>query len=427
MRDEYRGWERHSDLLFGALPYLLLGLSLLLAVTDSPLGVWRREHVVTIVWAGVAAVWTAATFTVPTRGHYRMARGHPLTIIYFIGLLALAAVLLSRDDVFVLFTATAFLQALVLLSTSWAFLCVFCASFVVNTVPDGFPEPTVPAWTGYAGAIVVQTVVVGWINLLFSKLDALSLQRKQTVSELRTALAENEGLHAQLIAQAREAGVHDERRRLAVEIHDTLAQGLAGIIRQLEAVGAEDERVRPDVEWRRHITTAHELARESLAEARRSVQALRPEQLEGSTLPGALATIARKWSDEHALPTGFATNGTVRPLHADLEATLFRVAQEALANITKHARAGKVGITLSYMEEMAVLDVIDDGVGFDPPAAEAVAGIRDGNGLGLVGMRTRLERVAGTLEVESAPGEGTAISACVPFESQHMQFGKAGP
>ncbi|GAA1910671.1 sensor histidine kinase [Streptomyces sodiiphilus] len=425
MADEYRRWERHSDLVFGALPYLLLGLSVVVSLADSDLDAWGEEHLSTGFWVLTAVVWIGLTFTLPTRGHYRRARGHPLTVLYFIGLLAIAAVLLSRDEAFLLFAATIFLQALVLLSTGWAFVCVACASFVVNTVPGGLPEAEPVALSWYLGTITVQTLVVGWINLLFSKLDELHEQRRKTVSELQTALAENEGLHVQLIAQAREAGVHDERQRMAAEIHDTLAQGLAGIIRQLEAIGAEDAQVLPDETWRRRVVAARNLASESLAEARRSVQALRPEQLETSTLPDAIAALAVQWSDEQSPCAEFTTTGTARAMHGDLEATLYRVVQEALANVAKHARATKARITLSYMEELVMLDVVDDGVGFDPSSAPDSAGRYDGSGLGLVAMRTRLRRVAGTLEVESAPGEGTAVSACVPFIPAHIADGPA--
>jgi signal transduction histidine kinase len=99
-------------------------------------------------------------------------------------------------------------------------------------------------------------------------------------------------------------------------------------------------------------------------------------------------------------------------MHADVEITLLRTAQEALTNVAKHAKAGRVGLTLSYMADLVTLDVRDDGVGFDPLA-------RRGNGaatggFGLAGMRQRVQRLAGRLEIESEPGGGTAISASVP-------------
>jgi signal transduction histidine kinase len=108
------------------------------------------------------------------------------------------------------------------------------------------------------------------------------------------------------------------------------------------------------------------------------------------------------------------TTGEPRPLLAELEMTLFRVAQEALANVGKHAGASKVGLTLSYMEDTVLLDVRDDGAGFaaGPGGADGRRG--PGQGFGLDTMRQRLRRVAGSLEIESAPGEGTAVNARVP-------------
>ena len=153
----------------------------------------------------------------------------------------------------------------------------------------------------------------------------------------------------------------------------------------------------------------------SLTEARRSVQALRPAPLEEASLPEALGEMARRWSETSAVELSFATTGEPRPLLAEVEMALFRVAQEALANVTKHAEASKVGLTLSYTGQAVLLDVRDDGVGF---LAKQVGGDNgrpaNGQGFGLEGMRQRLRRVAGSLEIESAPGDGTAISASVP-------------
>ena len=190
---------------------------------------------------------------------------------------------------------------------------------------------------------------------------------------------------------------------MAREIHDTLAQGLTGIITQLEAT--ERASRRPD-QWRRHLDQARALARDSLTEARRSVQALRPEPLEDAGLPDAIAHLAGRWSETSGVVSSVETTGEPRPLLAELEMTLFRVAQEALANVGKHADASKVGLTLSYMDDTVLLDVRDDGIGFaDGPR---------GQGFGLDAMRQRLLRVAGSLEIESTPGEGTALNARVP-------------
>jgi len=228
--------------------------------------------------------------------------------------------------------------------------------------------------------------------------------------KLETALAENAGLHEQLLTQAREAGVLDERQRMAREIHDTLAQGLTGIVTQLQA--AEQAAADP-AEWHRHFASAAGLARESLTAARRSVDALRPEALETARLSGAVAAVAKRWSELHGIAVRVTATGAERPLSPAAESALLRAAQEALANVAKHAKASRVGLTLSYMEHEVALDVRDDGSGFDRAAVPA----RAEGGFGLVAMRQRIEALAGTLQVESEPGEGTAVSACVPAAS----------
>jgi len=221
---------------------------------------------------------------------------------------------------------------------------------------------------------------------------------------LEASMAENAELHARLVAQAREAGIVEERQRLAGEIHDTLAQGLTGIIAQLEA--AEHTRHHADA-WSRHLAQARALARANLTEARRSVHALRPEQLEEASLPEAMGTLARTWSQGSMIAADLETTGIVVRATPGTEAAVFRAAQEALSNVAKHAQATKVQITLTYLGDTLLLDVADDGTGFDPNATT--------DGYGLAGMRQRLSRVGGMLTVESSPGSGTILNASVPL------------
>jgi signal transduction histidine kinase len=277
---------------------------------------------------------------------------------------------------------------------------------LVNTVIAGFP--TNPEWwTIYVAIIVIQTLAIGGGGLLGERLSEQSEQRRLAVARLEAALEENAGLHAQLLAQAREAGVLDERQRMAAEIHDTIAQGLTGIVTQLEA--AEQAHDRPEA-WQRHVRNAIGLARESLSEARRSVEGSRPEHLETARLPDALSEVARQWSELNGVPVDVITTGVVQPLHPEIEVALLRTAQEALANVAKHANASRAGLTLSFMGDVVTLDVRDDGVGFEVPAGSDVRG----TGFGLSAMRQRVNRVAGTLAIESEPGSGTAVSARVP-------------
>jgi len=251
-------------------------------------------------------------------------------------------------------------------------------------------------------------------------------RRKQLVEDLSEAnrkleatLAENAGLHEQLLVQAREAGISDERQRMAREIHDTLAQGLTGIVTQLQA--AEQAARAPDRS--RHLHAAMQLARDSLTEARRSVHELRPQPLETARLGEALTEVAERWSALNGVPAPVTTTGEPRPLPPDVEVTLLRTAQEALANVAKHAGATRVGLTLSFMDDDVALDVRDDGAGFDPAGLRTTAE----GGFGLTAMRQRVEGLAGMLEIESEPGAGTAISACIPAVAEPAVAGPAVP
>src|SRR5262249_53959748 len=162
--------------------------------------------------------------------------------------------------IFFVFMITGFFHASVLRPWPLAFVGVAATSFLINTLASGFPWPDPQAWFFFGTLIIVQTIIIGFGTILGEKLAEISEQRRQAVARMEEALEENAGLHAQLVTQAREAGVLDERQRMAREIHDTLAQGLTGIITQLEA--AKQARDRPD-DWQRHLDNAARLARES--------------------------------------------------------------------------------------------------------------------------------------------------------------------
>jgi signal transduction histidine kinase len=400
-----RAWKRRFGRVLEVLPYALLAFPTVLSLIqpDQTLA----DRLVTVGLVALAAAWILFTYTL--RPHWRQRTG--AMVVYFAGMLGLAAVLTARSVFFVAFAVTGLIQAFLLLPTALAFTAVFATSVIIYTIPGGFPEPTVQAVSGWVFIIVLQTALTGFFSFMGMKLMGEDRQRRELLAKLEAAMEENAGLHAQLLTQAREAGMLDERQRMAREIHDTLAQGLTGIITRLEAT--ERASRRPD-QWRRHLDQARALARDSLTEARRSVQALRPEPLEEAGLPDAIAHLAARWSETSGVVASVETTGEPRPLLTELEMTLFRVAQEALANVGKHAGASKVGLTLSYMEDTVLLDVRDDGVGFTVGPAGADGRRGAGQGFGLDAMRQRMLRVAGSLEIESAPGEGTAVNARVP-------------
>ncbi|SFQ56219.1 sensor histidine kinase [Amycolatopsis rubida] len=397
-------WHRCFSWAETVLAWVLLIVPTLLSALSDQAAEHRDT---TLLLAGGAAVWLGLT-TVALRGKLR---DHPLAAVaMFAGVVTFGSILQYREAYFLIFMVYGFFAAMRMKPMLVAFLGVGITSLLINTMTLGGPLHALSVSPGIWGTVVVvQTVAIGGGGALFAAVGRQSQERKQALERLAAAEAENRGLQRQLLAQAREAGVLDERQRLSQEIHDTLAQGFTGIITQLEAAA----QARADAaEWERHLAAATQLARENLTAARRSVAALHPEPLETATLPEALAEVARLWSERTGVPAEFSATGTAVPLHPELEATLLRVTQEALSNVAKHARASRAGITLSYLGDEVILDARDDGVGFDPahpptpPSAEG--------GHGLPGMRQRAERLAGTLHVESEPGGGTAISARLP-------------
>jgi signal transduction histidine kinase len=232
-----------------------------------------------------------------------------------------------------------------------------------------------------------------------------SHERKRLIEKL-------EATRSELAAAERQAGILGERQRLGREIHDTLAQGFTSIVLHLEA--AEGSLPPEFTTTHHHLDQARQTARDSLAEARRLVWALRPESLARASLSEALGRVTERWSEESGLVARATVTGTPRPLRPEIEVTLLRVAQEALANIRKHAQASQVILTLSYMEDMVSLDVLDNGVGFDAETiAERCARMTE-SGFGLRGMRERIAELGGTLLIESTPSEGTTLAISVP-------------
>jgi signal transduction histidine kinase len=352
--------------------------------------------------AGLVLLAAGWVFLGHTRGSdERRERTVPMAV-YFAGLLGLSVALMSRDLVFVLFAITGFFHAYQLRPWPLGVAGVFGTSVAINTMTLGIPEATAASIGTYVGIIAIQTAGIG-AGVVFAEKSGQQWQRRELlVAKLEAALEENAGLHAQLLTQAREAGALDERQRMAREIHDTLAQGLTGIITQVQA--AQRVWQSPD-RARGHLDRALGLARDSLAEARRSVQALRPRELEGARLPDALGDLARRWAEGSGVAVRVEVTGDRVPLSPAIEVVLFRVTQESLTNVAKHADASRVGLTLSYLDDVVLLDIRDDGRG----TADGM-----GRGFGIRSMTQRVRSVGGTVEIESTPGEGTAVSASVP-------------
>jgi signal transduction histidine kinase len=227
--------------------------------------------------------------------------------------------------------------------------------------------------------------------------------------ELAQALANQAMLTIQLMrlsARSREAAVVAERNRMARDIHDTLAQGFTGVIVQLEA--AEDAMAQGlTKEMASHLEQAGDVARESLKEARRSVQALRPLALEDKNLCDALEDMLRKMTAGTALQAEFIVEGEARTRPLDWDENLLRIGQEVLTNALRHAQATRFSVKLIFDTAQIRLELRDNGRGFD-------AGRRH-DGFGLTGIRERVEKMGGQLAMQSARGSGTALSIVLPL------------
>ncbi|MDZ8050677.1 MAG: GAF domain-containing protein [Aulosira sp. ZfuVER01] len=229
--------------------------------------------------------------------------------------------------------------------------------------------------------------------------------------ELIMALAQQATLAihlTHLAEQSRQTAILEERNRMAREIHDTLAQAFTGVIVQLGAASRIVPRELAEVQA--HITQARDLAREGLAEARRSVNALRPQILETSNLYKAFNRLAAQMSASIYKQINCNVIGRVYPLSMDIENNLLRIGQEALTNAIKYAFANDIKIELLYEPTQFILRVQDNGRGFDTDSLSTV------KGFGLMGIKERSDRIGANLTIQSIPGKGTEITIVINRE-----------
>jgi signal transduction histidine kinase len=403
------GWEQRFRPLVTVVPYVVLAImaALTIAFRHGQPG----SLAVDLALCAAAAVWSLVLFTL--RPAWRERTG--VMAVFLAGLILFGLVMVVRDPWFGLYTPALYFYAYRIIG--WPRELYFIAGVAVVAGTAQAAGVDTGSWVGrleYLAIVFVNIApmcLVAWIGEVgtryYNSREAALRETREANARLAAALADNAALQERLVEQARAAGVLDERARMAREIHDTLAQGLTGIVTQLQA--AEHAAGDPAA-WRRHHAAATALARESLTEARRSVNELRPEPLETGRLADAIAEVAAKWSARNHIPAQVTVTGETRTMRPEAEVALLRTAQEALTNVAKHAgTATRVGLTLSYMDYQVALDVRDDGPGFDPSARIA----RD-EGFGLVAMRQRIEALSGTLQIESEVGGGTGISACLP-------------
>lgn len=213
---------------------------------------------------------------------------------------------------------------------------------------------------------------------------------------------------AQLYARSARLGAAEERNRLARDMHDTLAQGLTAIALQIDSADALLEAGMPAERIRERLQRALALTHANLEDTRRTVLDLRAAPLEGRTLVAAVETLVREFQTQGFLIRFEATDAN-RPLAPRVEVGVYRIAQEALGNATRHAHAHAIKVCLTTSAEQLTLQVEDDGQGFDPtdPAT---------GHFGLIGMQERAKLLGGSLRIETQPGAGTCITATIPLE-----------
>ncbi|NEA24894.1 sensor histidine kinase [Actinomadura bangladeshensis] len=259
------------------------------------------------------------------------------------------------------------------------------------------------AWHG--DGVTLAEVLGPSVGAAVATLMALAYQALYRESEQRRLLIDDlVRTRERLVRAESDAARLTERERLAREIHDTLAQGMSSIILLLRAARRDLDSDRDAVRGR--LAEAEQAAAENLEEARNFVRELAPPVLERSSLTDALRRITESAAARSPSRIRFEASGTPLPLPTDHEVALVRIAQGALGNAAQHSGAANVGVTLTYLDDTVVLDVYDDGRGFDPAAPA--------NGYGLRAMRERARALGGTLTVESAAGEGTAVVAALP-------------
>jgi two-component system, NarL family, sensor histidine kinase LiaS len=226
----------------------------------------------------------------------------------------------------------------------------------------------------------------------------------QLSRELNNMAADLENL-----LQARgELATLEARNRFARDLHDSVKQQVFATSLQIAAARALIEKDTDSAES--HLSQADELVRQAQKELNGLIQEMRPAALEGKGLATALREYAARWSDGAEIPADFRVQGE-REVPLEAEQALFRVAQEALANVARHSEARHAEIDLVYTRNAVTLRVADDGRGFDP--------LRNpGGGFGLQSMRERLVRLGGHINVESAPGKGTRVEGFCPLRQE---------
>lgn len=409
-------WE-HWGWIWSVVFFASLLLPIVLFRVDQELdeSAWRR---VLLYGAAAIAVHLVGFWGLPRWGTHLGAR--PLYgILYSIALGLITLALLTIHPSFGLLYAGYFTQLFYALPARSAIPLAMASTVLFGvtsldapSLPALLQDPALWLWilAGVCGSLISL-----WLNAIINQ----SAERQALIERLHRAQAE-------LARMERASGILEERQRLAREIHDTLAQGLISIITHLETADQaldSDPAHRNNATLQHHLKQAQNTARSNLREARRVVQDLRPDVLVNQGLPDAMRRTVAAWQADSGIAAAIYITGVVTPLATEIEVTLVRVLQEALANVAKHAHAQQVNVTLSYMSDRILLDVQDDGDGLHATTPDP----RHSMGFGLQSMRERVTNLGGTLNLESEPGSGTTLVIEAPLTLQLDQALRAVP
>lgn len=277
---------------------------------------------------------------------------------------------------------------------------IFCVVTSVVEISLAIPlalagGPPLGLWVTYIAFRVVLYLLVGY---LVSRLSMTQRQQQEELTRTNARLVHYASTLEQL-------AISRERNRMARELHDTLAHTLSAVTLQLEAVESLWESS-PD-NARQTLNRAQELSRNGLREARRALQALRASPLEDLGLGLAVRQLAESAAQRAGLTLELDVPEQLEQVRPEVEQSLYRIAEEAIANVVRHANASVLSLSLRQNPDGLRLRIADDGRGFDPERL-------DQNGhYGLTGMQERVLLCGGTLEVNSRPGEGTVIGVSV--------------
>jgi signal transduction histidine kinase len=251
----------------------------------------------------------------------------------------------------------------------------------------------------------VETKVIGVINIL-DKPGEMT-QEDIRIIDLFADQAAMIIEHVRLQHQSEQLAVLEERQRLARELHDSVTQALYSVTLYADAARMAFSAKKWEA-LERNLQEVRNMAREAMYDMRLLVFELRPFMLETEGLIAVLRARLAAVEDRAGLKTEVVIEGE-RRLPIVIEEELYRIAQEGLNNVVKHARARQVRIHIQYNEKSISLEMMDDGQGFDPKT------VNQSGGFGLQGMAERVQRLGGNLEIESAPMQGTHLRVTVPI------------